>query len=137
MTHVAVFDVNVLFSAFGFGGIPFRCVQLAVSGQVVSVTCDEILADLEEKLVSKLGFTAEEAAAYVAAVHSFSRIVPVTGSIQVIAADPDDDLIVECAVVGGASHLITGDKKHLLPLGSYQGIQIVSPADFLALFPMP
>ena len=137
MTPIVVFDVNVLFSAFGWGGIPFQCVQLAESGQVDSVTCDEILADLEEKLVSKLGLTAAEAAASAAIVRSFSRSVAVTGSIQVVAADPDDDLIVECAVVGGASHLITGDKKHLLPLGSYQGVQIVSPADFLALFPTP
>lgn len=40
-------------------------------------------------------------------------------------------MIVECAVVGGATHIVTGDQKHLLPLGNYQGILIVKPADFL------
>jgi predicted nucleic acid-binding protein len=40
---------------------------------------------------------------------------------------------LECAVVGGATHIVTGDRRHLLPLGSYQGIAIVSAADFLAL----
>jgi predicted nucleic acid-binding protein len=35
--------------------------------------------------------------------------------------------------VGGATHIVTGDRRHLLPLGSYQGIAIVSAADFLAL----
>jgi predicted nucleic acid-binding protein len=44
-----------------------------------------------------------------------------------------DHKVLECAVVGGATHIVTGDRRHLLPLGSYQGIAIVSAADFLAL----
>jgi hypothetical protein len=47
--------------------------------------------------------------------------------------DPDDHKVLECAVVGGATHIVTGDRRHLLSLGSYQGIAIVSAADFLAL----
>lgn len=47
--------------------------------------------------------------------------------------DPDDNMILECAVVGSATHIVTGDKRHLLPLGSYQGISIISAADFLIL----
>ena len=41
--------------------------------------------------------------------------------------------VVECAVVGQATHIVTGDRRHLLPLGSYQGIAIVTAADFLTL----
>ncbi|WP_369010363.1 PIN domain-containing protein [Nostoc sp. CHAB 5836] len=32
--------------------------------------------------------------------------------------DPDDDMVVECAVVGSASHIVTGN-KHLLALAKY------------------
>jgi uncharacterized protein len=49
----------------------------------------------------------------------------------VVVTDPDDDKIVECAVVGGATHIVTDDRRHLLRMGSYQGISIISPADFL------
>jgi len=35
-------------------------------------------------------------------------------------------MVIECAVVCGASHIITGDKRHLLPLINYQGIAIIS-----------
>ena len=56
-------------------------------------------------------------------------------SLKVVSANPDDDKVIECAVVGGATHIITGDSRHLLPLGSYQGIFIVKAADFLALAP--
>jgi len=51
---------------------------------------------------------------------------------HVVVTDPDDK-IVECAVVGGATHIVTGDRRHLLRMGSYQGIAIISPADFLKL----
>jgi uncharacterized protein len=34
---------------------------------------------------------------------------------------------------GGATHIVSGDKRHLLALGRYQDIAIVSAAEFLAL----
>jgi uncharacterized protein len=40
---------------------------------------------------------------------------------------------IERTTNSGATHLVTGDRRHLLPLGSYQGIAIVSAADLLTL----
>ena len=60
------------------------------------------------------------------------RVVSITGELKKIVADPDDDKVLECAVVASATHIVTGDRKHLLPLGSYHGIRIVSPAEFLS-----
>ena len=62
------------------------------------------------------------------------RSFEIPNRLKGITADPDDDMIIECAVVGGATHIVTGDRKHLLPLGNYQGILIVKPVDFLAEF---
>jgi predicted nucleic acid-binding protein len=50
-----------------------------------------------------------------------------------VPADPDDDKILECAAIGNATHIVSGDKRHLLPLGQFQGISIVNPADFIRL----
>jgi uncharacterized protein len=36
-------------------------------------------------------------------------------------------------MIGGASHIVTGDRRHLLVKGRFQGIEIVSAADFLNL----
>jgi predicted nucleic acid-binding protein len=38
---------------------------------------------------------------------------------------------LECALAGEADFIVSGDKKHLLALRQFQGIPIVSPADFL------
>ncbi len=48
---------------------------------------------------------------------------------RVIAADPDDDHVLACAVAAQAELIVSGD-RHLLDLGgNYQGIRIVSPAE--------
>lgn len=57
----------------------------------------------------------------------------IANELKVIDADPDDDKVLECAVLGSATHIVTGDRRHLLPLGSFHGIRIVTPAEFLAL----
>jgi putative PIN family toxin of toxin-antitoxin system len=51
----------------------------------------------------------------------------------VVEDDPDDDHFLACADSGGADCLVTGD-PHLLKLGTYKGISILSPADFLTRF---
>jgi putative PIN family toxin of toxin-antitoxin system len=45
--------------------------------------------------------------------------------------DPTDNKFLEVAVECEADYLITGDKKHLLPLHPYRTIQILQPHDFL------
>jgi putative PIN family toxin of toxin-antitoxin system len=52
--------------------------------------------------------------------------------LDVIAADESDNRYVECAVAGGAQYIITGD-EHLLELGEYEGIRVLTPAAFVAL----
>lgn len=47
--------------------------------------------------------------------------------------DPKDDVIVATAVAAGAGFLVTGDRKHLLSLGSYRDIRILWPRGFLEL----
>ncbi|MDJ0796892.1 MAG: hypothetical protein QNJ51_08635 [Calothrix sp. MO_167.B12] len=41
-------------------------------------------------------------------------------------------MVVECAVIGGATHIVTGD-KHLLTLANYQSIAILKAAEFVTL----
>lgn len=133
MQPVAVFDTNVLLSALGWRGNPYQCLELARAGKVAGVTCREILDELDEKLRARLGYTPVQATEAVVGVLVFMRVVRIAGKLKVVACDADDDKVIECAVVGGASHVVTGDRRHLIPLGTYQGIAIVTPADFLAL----
>lgn len=98
-----------------------------------SVTCQEIIDEFQEKLQSKFAYSSQRVQAEVQQVINCSQLVTITNTLNVVAADPDDNMVLECALVGGATHIVTGDRRHLLPLGSYEGIFIVSAADFLTL----
>ena len=131
MDEIGVFDTNVLISAvLSSRGPPFRCLALAKTRAIQSVTCREILDEFDEKLFVKFGYAQEQSRAAAHEIEKLSLIVTISHTLKV-AADPDDDMVLECAVVGNATHIVTGDKRHLLPLGTYQGIRIVSPAQFL------
>jgi len=49
--------------------------------------------------------------------------------------DPGDEMILECGVAAEAQLIVTGDKKHLLPLKRYREIDIVTPVEFLRRTP--
>jgi putative PIN family toxin of toxin-antitoxin system len=133
MRFVVVFDTNVLLSAIGWKGNPFQCLELARAGTIEVVTCPEILDELTEKLESRLAQSSDIITETLSDLLSVLRVVSITGELKAIAADPDDDKILECAVVASATYIVSGESKHLLPLGSFRGIHIVSPAEFLTL----
>ena len=45
---------------------------------------------------------------------------------RVVPTDPDDDHVIAAAVTGQADLIASGDKRDLLPLGSYAGIPIIT-----------
>ena len=135
MKPTVVIDTNVLLSGLLWPrGNPHRCLILAKLNIIESVTCEEILREFSEKLVGKFRFDAQSAASAQAEWRQTSRLVSLTQCVQAVAADPDDDRVLSCALSGGAGHIISGD-QHLLALGRYGQIAIVSPAGFLAAHP--
>jgi putative PIN family toxin of toxin-antitoxin system len=134
MQPIVVFDTNILMSGTGWRGNPYRCLELARAERVQGLTCREILDELTEKLRVKLYFSDERIADTLVDLLSFLRPMEIFNTLKNVTLDPDDNMIVECALVGHATHIVTGDRRHLLPLGSYQGVAIVSAADFLKQF---
>lgn len=92
------------------------------------------MQEFQEKLASKFKLPNSKVQQEVQKIVDCSEIIIISNSLNVVAADPKDNMVIECAVIGGATHIITGDKKHLLPLVSYQGIAIISASEFLKLF---
>jgi putative PIN family toxin of toxin-antitoxin system len=110
MRAIAVFDTNILFSGVGWKGKPYECLELARAGTVEGVTCRELLDELAEKLQLKLSFTAEQAVDTVADLITFLRLVPITGHLKSVPADPDDDKVLECAVIARDAHRHRGSQ---------------------------
>lgn len=128
-----VIDTNVFISSFlSSRGSPRKIVDLWKKGEVVLCLSAGILGEYIEVL-SRLGLEDEPELKEVLdlfRLHLYCELVVCDDTLHVIEADPDDDKFIECAVVSGAAFIISGD-KHLKELRQYEGIPILSPAEFM------
>ncbi len=137
----AVLDVNTLVSGTITPAGPAGAIlQEWRAAAFTLVTCEELLAEYEDVLLrpkilrTYRGITRETATASASALRAFSDVVTLPDPIPpVIPEDPDDDVLLVCAVAGRADYVVTGDRRHLLPLREYLGIPIVSPGAFVSL----
>lgn len=134
MQPIVVYDTNILISGMVWGGVPYDCIELAMVGRVEGIICAEIIDEFDEKLTTKLEYSQFRSSKIVTRLLGFLRMVKITNQLESVTTDPDDNKIIECALVGSATHIVTGDKRHLLPLRNYQGIHILTAADFLERF---
>ena len=130
MALTAVFDTNILFSATGWRGNPFQCVERARAGEIQSITCPELVEELAEKLNLRLHFSAEQVAETLADYLGFLRVVQIPKLLKAVPRDPEDNMVLECAIEGQAQYVVSGDND-LLVLKEFRGIQIVRASDFL------
>jgi predicted nucleic acid-binding protein len=61
-----------------------------------------------------------------------SKVIFDLPDVHIVDRDPNDDMIVATALKAKADYLVTRDKD-LLSLGSYHGIQIVTPEAFMEM----
>lgn len=126
-----VLDTNVVVAALLWNGPPRRLLEAAIDGTVELVTSQVLLDELKEALahpkfakrVAQQGTTAAQLVDRYAAVAS---VAPPAMIAPTVAADPDDDAVLACALACAAELIVTGDHA-LLNLKHHQGMLIVSP----------
>ena len=67
-----------------------------------------------------------------AVLNRYAVVVPGETIVRAVPDDPDDDAVLACAVEAEADYIVSGD-RHLLVLGSYEGIPTLRAAEFLAI----
>lgn len=123
-------DSNLYVSAFHFGGVPQRLLDLAETGAIHLVISEQLIEEILDVLGRKFDWTAPELWMARERIGRYAEVVTPSEQINAISEDPDDDRVLECAVGGRADVIVTGD-KHLLRLGEFRGIGITRVADFL------
>lgn len=135
-----VLDSSVLVSAFlKPDGTSASLLARARDGAFVLCLSREIVAEtaaslLKERHQRRLRFTPEKVARFCTLLGQVAeRVEGELPAIRAVPDDPKDDMIVATAVAARADYLVTGDRRHLLPLGSYEGIRIVPVREFLEI----
>jgi len=60
-----------------------------------------------------------------------AKLIAPKVKIDIVKDDPTDNKLLECAISGRADFIVSGDKKHVLPLKKYKNIPILNPKEFL------
>jgi len=124
-----VIDSNVWISALVFGGQPRAVIDRVVQAGYTIVLSEYITAEVRRSLQRKFPDFLEDFEALLVALEQRIEVTPL-GSITINASrDPDDNRILETAVLGAADTIISGDND-LLALRSYEGIVIMDPSSF-------
>jgi putative PIN family toxin of toxin-antitoxin system len=66
-------------------------------------------------------------------ISNIAEWIEPTKSHKIVKEDPDDTMILDCAIDAKVDFIITGD-MHLLELEEYEGIRFARPNDFLQNF---
>lgn len=129
----AVIDTNVFISSFlSPAGAPRRIIDLWKTGHLEICLCAEILEEYVDVL-SRFGLAGERELKELLDLFRTKigiRFVAIENIVEAVQEDPADNKFIECAVKAAAEYIISGD-KHLRKLGSYEGIVILSPNEFL------
>ena len=127
-----VLDTNIYLSALIFpNSKPALILYLAKLGNF-SVFCSSfIISEIRRNLRLKFDLSDEIAEKIIDDVLKYVKIITPQAKINLITAKYNDNLILDCAVAAKADFLVTGDKKHILPIKKISKTEIISAATFI------
>lgn len=125
-----VLDTNIIVSAIIYAGKPRQIMDFTLTQQIAAVVSPILLAELIEVLTKKFQLTGQYLEEIEQEIKTDFEIVYPSQILAVVKNDEDDNRVLEAAMEGKCHYIITGD-KHLLDLGNFKGIQILTPSQFL------
>jgi len=126
-------DTNVLVSALIKTGKPRELFLKITEGRIQLILSRSILKEFSEvaddprirKYVDQ-----DDIIAFLRIVGSVAKIVKVKSRFKVVKEDPDDDAVLRTAFDGKADCIVSGN-NHLLSLGAFRGIRILTVDELL------
>lgn len=131
-----VIDVNLFVSAIiNRKGNPYKLFQLWRSNVFLLIISERMLEEMKKvlqypRIKKKYNLRDEQIKQAVDTVKKFAIAFPVLKTLDVIKEDPDDNEVLACALTAKVDFIVSGD-NHLLELGAFEDIPIVTVKNFL------
>jgi uncharacterized protein len=129
MTSV-VLDTNVFVSATFWKGHPYQVVRMAAKRKIQNFIFLDILAEFNRVLMRDFDVDERHAAQAASTILLFSSLIEPKIRHDIVKDDPDDNIIVDCAVAAKAEYIVTQD-KHLLKIKKFRDIRMLTQGDLL------
>ena len=131
-----VLDTNVIVSGLNFPGNERLVLEMALRGRFDLCLSHFILEEVAGVLARKFGWSEEQSSQALRMLRDASVIIELQKLPQVIEGNHADNRILACAVEASADYLVSGDRRHLLPLEEHLGVRILNAPNFLSVLEM-
>jgi putative PIN family toxin of toxin-antitoxin system len=126
-----VLDTNIVVAGLLWNGPPRRLLQAATAGEVELYSSEVLLDELAHtlaypKFAARIDSFGTTIATLVVQYTALVSLVAPASVPRIVTTDADDDHVIAAAVAARAELIVTGDRKHLLPIGTHKGIAIVT-----------
>ena len=129
--HKVVLDTNIYLSAILFGNKPEEIINLGKMGKIQILVSEEILAEIAGILKRKFEWDDPLISNVIDSIREYAILITPSKTVNIIKLHEPDNRILECALEGEADYIVSGDKRHILPLKEYEGIEVLSAAEVL------
>ena len=126
-----VLDTNIFISSFFWGGNPRKIVQRIIDGKDELFICKEILQEIASVMVRpKFNVSNESVMRFIHSIEDIANHIVLSGIVQQVCRDSEDDKILECALLANADYIITGDTD-LLIFEEFCGVKIITANEYV------
>ena len=131
-----VLDTNITISGLLWRGAPRQVIEAARNGQIELFSCAELLEELEDvlrrpKLAARLAQIGKEPSDLINAYLALLSVIRAPPLLAPVSVDPDDDVVLACALAAQAVAIVSGDDD-LLRLSVFQDVPILTAPELLA-----
>ena len=121
-----VFDTNIILSSTLWDkSVAQKLLFKLILKEIPIYSSAEIISEYQKILKRDFDYSDEEISDIMEKVFAFITMIKPKKKVHVVKDDPDDDKIIECAIESSSKYIITYD-KHLLNIGKYKDIEIIS-----------
>ena len=133
-----VLDTNVWLSGIFWDGEASKILEKSENKDLQIIISEEILSEIItvlnreskfQKYISNLKLSMED---LLRTILSISTLIETKTKLDIIKADPKDNIILEAALDGKVDYIVSYD-SHLLNMIEFRGIKIISPGEFLKI----
>jgi len=124
-----VLDTNLLIAAgYSASSASRQIVEACLQGELTAILSPAVRREYEQLLRQAL--RRDDYRKKLQQLLDRAEVVEPSDTPRVVPEDPDDDKLLAAAVAGNADMLISND-QHLLQLGGYPGVRIMTPREFV------
>lgn len=135
---IAVIDTNILVSGLrSSSGASNALLQRAALGDFTVAVSTALVLDYEDVLHRPgllPGYANHVISAFLDSFCAVAREAPIYFRWRPFLPDAGDDLVLECALASGATHIVTHNARDFTGLEAF-GISVMTAAEFLAMLP--